>query len=228
MQEASKKLTDQEKRIYNKFHAVTRSSQNKPFKLRKDFDGFEDKYPDRVFYVKKLALFFTRFPHVSVDEFFKAPYDIYQDRENQFDLKFYTSQRALKVYTMYNQKNQLKSPDSDDQLISIRKSLEFILKFCDSNNIAISEYINHPSGNIPSYIMHMKQCKVNVYVLFGFEGFENSIQSSDAEHVAMILGDFGKMIPNYRTAFMSSKLAKKLVRSGISKIKELQSKVSTV
>ena len=228
MQETSKKLTDREKQIYNKFHAVTRSEQNKPFKLRKDFEGFEDKYPDRVFYVKKLALFFTRFPHVSVDDFFKAPFDIYQDRSSQFDLKFYTSQRALKVYTMYNQKNQLKSPDSDDQLVVIRKSLEFILKFCDSNNLSIEQYTEHQSGNIPSYIMHLKQCKVSVYVMFGFEGFESSMQAIDKEHVELILGDLVKMLPNYRTTFMSSKFAKRLVRTGITKIKELQSKNSTV
>ena len=155
MQETTKAITLTEQQLYNKYHAVTRSCLNKPFKLRKDFTGFEKKYPDRVFYIKKLALFFNRFRHISPDDFFKAPFDIYQDGDN-FDLKFYTSQRALKVYTMYIQKREMKSPDSDDQLTSIKKSLEYILRFCNNNKINIGEYTHQTTGNIPTFVQHLK------------------------------------------------------------------------
>lgn len=222
MQEATKTINNAEQQLYNKYHAVTRSCLNKPFKLRKDFSGFEEKYPDRVFYIKKLALFFNRFRHISPDDFFKAPFDIYQDPGN-FDLKFYTSQRALKVYTMYMQKSQLKSPDSDDQLAAIKKSLEYILKFCNNNNMQIQQYTQHVTGNIPTFVLHLKECRVSLYTLFGFEDFETILSSADQEHINFMIGEIMNTLPKHRTLFASSSLAKKFVRSGISRIKELQS-----
>ena len=222
MQETAKAITVFEQQIYNKFHAVTRSCMNKPFKLRKDFTGFEEKHPDKIFYLKKLSLFFNRFKHISPDDFFKAPFDIYQD-VSDFDLKFYTSQRALKVYTMYIQKREMKSPDSDDQLASIKKSLEYILRFCNNNKINIDQYTKHTTGNIPTFVQHLKECNVNVYTLLGFDDFETILNSADREHVNFMIGDIVVSLPKYRTLFASSSLAKKFVRSGITKIKELQS-----
>lgn len=222
MQETTQTINAVEQQLYNKFHAVTRSCMNKPFKLRKDFTGFEEKYPDRVFYLKKLSMFFNRFKHISPDEFFKAPFDIYQDHSN-FDLKFYTSQRALKVYTMYIQKREMKSPDSDDQLTAIKKSLEYILKFCNNNNIQIQDYTSHVTGNIPTFVMHLKECKVSLYTLFGFDNFETILNSSDHEHVNFMIGEIVNSLPKHRTLFAASNLAKKFVKSGIDRIKELQS-----
>lgn len=222
MSATTKEITNLERQLYNKFHAVTRTCMNQPFKLRKDFTGFEEKYPDRVFYLKKLSLFFNKFKHISADEFFKAPFDIYQDVGN-FDLKFYTSQRALKVYTMYMQKREMKSPDSDDQLTSIKKSLEYILKFCNTQGIKICEYPSHVTGNIPTFVMHLKECKIGLYVMFGFEDFEENLNKSDKEHIIFMIGDIINTLPRHRTLFASSTLAKKFVRSGITRIKELQS-----
>lgn len=222
MQETTKEITTSEQQLYNKFHAVTRSCMNKPFKLRKDFTGFEEQHPDKALYLRKLSLFFKRFSHISPDDFFKAPFSIYQDTAT-FDLKFYTSQRALKVYTMYMHKRKLNSPDSDDQLTSIKKSLEYILKFCNNNKIPIAEYTSQTIGNIPAFVKHLKECKVNIYVLFGFEDFEYILNSADQDHVKFMIGEMIDSIPKYRTNFASSTLAKKFVRSGISRIKELQS-----
>lgn len=222
MQKTSQAITPSEQQIYNKFHAVTRTCMDKPFKLRKDFTDFPEKFPEKIFYLKKLSLFFKRFQHISPDEFFKAPFDIYPD-DNNFDLKFYTSQRALKVYTMYIQKREMKSPDSDDQLVNIKKSLEYILKFCNLNKIKIHEYTHHVTGNIPTFVQHMKECNVSVYVMFGFPDFEPILMAADKDHVKFMIGDILMSLPKYRTLFASSSLAKKFVKSGIGRIKELQS-----
>ena len=84
-------MTEFEKSVYNTFLRVKRVEQNKPFRARKNFDKFEDgdDYP----YVKKLGMFFNKFSHIKMINFFTAPYRVYTDSVEQFDLKFYTSPR---------------------------------------------------------------------------------------------------------------------------------------
>jgi hypothetical protein len=209
-------VTDIEKRIYNKYLAISRSSVNKPFKLRKDFTKFEED--KNYIHVHKLSYFFKKYPHVDQDDFFKAPYDIYTDTDTVFDLKFYTSQRALKVYTMYIQKRRVQHPDTDDQLFSIKKSLEYILTFCTKNKISVSEYTDHATGDIPTYIKHIKHGNVNVYTMFGFANFESTLKSVPVDILKFTLGDIYQNIPRLRTNFQSSKLAKVFISAGINKI----------
>ena len=218
MSETTEEVTDFEKHIYNRYLAVSRGSQGKPYKLRKDFSNFADD--SNYFYIKKLSMFFNRFKHIDIEEFFKAPFSIYNDQ--LFDLKFYTSQRALKVYTLFNQRKQLIPPDHDDQLYGIKKSLQYILRFCNNNNIDIDDYISHTDGGLPSFVMHLKHCNVTVYTLFGFEDFERVLGSIDRDHLKFTLGELVDNIPQFRTRFMTSTLAKKLVRSGVNKLKEIQ------
>lgn len=217
-------ITDFEKQIYNKFLAISRIKQNKPFRLRKDFSGFEDT--EHYFYVKRLSHFFTRFKHVDLDQFFESPYHIYEDQ--WFDLKFYTSQRALKVYTMHQQKTKLNPPDSDEQLYGIRKSLEYIIRFCDKENLAIDKYTTHITGSIPTCLLHLKQCKVTIYTLLGFQDFEQVMNQNCRDQLQFMLGDLFTNISDFRNKFIKSSLAKKLCRVGIDKIRQLQSSSKTV
>ena len=89
-------MTETEKIVYNTFLRVSRSQRNKPYRLRKDFSKFEDS-PDYPF-VKKLANFFRKFPHIAIDTFFSAPYHVYDDTSEFYDIKFYTTPRATKLY----------------------------------------------------------------------------------------------------------------------------------
>lgn len=210
------KITDFEKRVYNKYLATTRSSAGKPFKLRKNFDGFEED--KNYIYVHKLAYFFNKHSHVNVDSFFKAPYDIYSDTDTIFDLKFYTSQRALKIYTLHMQKKRVQSPDTDDQLFSIKKSLEYILTFCVKNKINVSDYVTFRTGDIPVFISHVKKGHVNIYTMFGFEKFESTLKSVDSESLQFMLNDIYSNLPRLRTQYQSSRYAKALIKQGINKI----------
>ena len=207
-----------EQAIYNKYLAISRSSQDKPFKLRKDFSNFDDV---KTGYVKKLALFFNKFKHVDMDTFFKAPFEIYIDN-NGFDLKFYTSQRALKVYTLYVQRQALTKPDTDDQLYNIKQSLQYVLTFCNKNNIDIDEYIHHKTNNTYTFLIHLKEHKINIYTLFGFDAFEKNFKSTDPGYLEFLLGTFVDNLPTFRTNFMSSTHAKNFVRKGLDKLKQIQ------
>jgi hypothetical protein len=208
-------ISENEKRIYNKYLAVTRSSQNKPFKLRKKFDGFHEE--SNYVFIKKLSMFFNKYNNVDIDDFFKAPFIIYSDKGN-YDLKFYTTQKALKIYTMYQTKKQDELPDASNQLFFIKKSLNFILKFCKDQNIKIEEYINHQTNGTHTFILHLKERKISIYILFGFEKAERILKGIGPELLEFIFKDLKNKLDIYRTRFYTSKKAKVLVKEGIKKI----------
>jgi len=111
-------------------------------------------------------------------------------------------------------------PDTDSQLKSIIDSLKFISIFSTEQNISIDDYIKHQSNTTPSYILHLKEHRINVYTLFGFSSFERHLRSYDSDLLKFILGDdFLNNLSSFRLKFFTSKKAKKLVELGLQKIK---------
>ena len=88
-------VTEFEKMLYNKWLAVTRSQAGQPFKLRKNWKGFESK-PEYI-YIKKLAYRLQKYDNINIDEYFKAPYKVYRD-EMSYPLSFYVSMKAITCY----------------------------------------------------------------------------------------------------------------------------------
>jgi len=214
-------VTQQEKLIYNKYLAITRNAQDKPFKLRKKFDSIDDT---TIACLRKLSLFFNKFKHVDIDTFFRAPWEIYIDK-GMFDLKFYTTQRALKVYTLYIQRQAQRKPDTEEQLYDIKKSLQYIYRFCNNNNINIDQYTSHVTDGIPTFILHLKEHNVNIYTLFGFTDFESKMSQLDHDHLKFILGDLATNLNQFRTNYITSKHAKTFIKLAINKIKQNQNTV---
>lgn len=214
-------LTNQDKAIYNKFLATTRTAQNKPFKLRKDFKDFDDH---KIACLKKLSLFFNKFSNVSYDDFFIAPWKLYDRDDNNFDLKFYTTPRALKVYTLYMQRKARQLPDSEEQLYDIKNSLKYILNFCNKHKLHISEYINHKTDNVYTFMEHLRMHKINIYTLFAFEEFEHNMSQVDREHARFMLGEIIDNIHVFRTNYITSSRAKILTKQGLNKIIHIQKK----
>jgi hypothetical protein len=65
-----------------------------------------------VLSLKKLSAFFQKHKEINPSEFFRAPYKIYSTEE-YFDLKFYTSQKAITVYKIFKQSiDTNKKPDT--------------------------------------------------------------------------------------------------------------------
>lgn len=90
-------FTDFEKSVYNAYLKESREAKNLPFRKRKNFQKVNNTI---ALCIKKLALFFLNNKDVSVFDFFKAPYSVYAEGE-YFDLKFFTSQKAIKVYKIF-------------------------------------------------------------------------------------------------------------------------------
>jgi hypothetical protein len=95
-------MTDFEKTIYNTWLAVTRSSQGKPFKLRKTWKDAEEQID--YMSIKKLAKMFMRYDNINIDEWFKSPYSVYPETTVQYDLKFYTQMKAFNCYRLHKTK----------------------------------------------------------------------------------------------------------------------------
>ena len=212
-------MTSQEKHVYNSYLRISRSRQNKPFKLRKDFSKFEE---DKNYkFVIKLINVLNRNKSIDLEDFLNAPYDVYGDND-QYDLKFYTTQRAIKVYTTYTKKQMADDIDDDKVISKIKESLFFIYNFCKDNQITLKEYVNHKTNIMNSFVLHVQENKIILYVLFGFSTFERELNKTPYEVREFILGDLVRNIDRYRKNFQASKKAKNIIRKGLSEIYKLQ------
>ena len=111
------------------------------------------------------------------------------------------------------------SPDSLDQLENIKSSLIFISSFCKEHNIRVPEYIEHKTNNTYSFLLHLKEHRVNVYCLLGFINFDKILRSVDSDLLSFIIGnDLIVNLPTLRTKYLSSTKARKFVELGIQKI----------
>ena len=208
-------ISENEKRLYNDYLAISRSSRNQPFQIRKDFDGFEDKV--EYAYLRKVANILNQFPQIKSDIFFKAPYLLYPD-ETWFDLKFFTTQKAIKVYTVYFKKLQEESPDSAENISFIKDSLRYIGMYCIKNNIPISDYITHLSGITKSWMKHIREHNVSLYCMMEFTNLESVIASTPNDEVDMFLDNINDRIILYRNRYKTSKVARKLVQEGLLRV----------
>jgi hypothetical protein len=196
-----------EKIIYNNFLEVSKKINNKPVKYRKNFDNFPD---NNYIIINKLSSFFKKFNHLKIKDFFEAPYFVYN--ENYFDLKFYLSPKAIKAYTLYNDKFLLNNPDDEKTLLKMQDSIKFIYNYCKDKDINIKEYLLVNEGEYNVFLKHIKNRDVIIFVLFAFNNFEKTLSSIDNEIKNMYSSNFSKL--NYiRTKYYSSSKAKKIINN---------------
>jgi len=209
-----------EKLIYNTFLKISRSQSGLPYKLRKQWHGFEDTeaYP----HVLRLKNFFSRNSGINMNDFFSAPYTVYPG-ESGFDIGFYSSQKAIKVYSLALKKKMNLSPDDTYHLEKIAAGLRYIRNFCIQKNINIDDYPKYKEGIQHSFIVHLKEHKVSVYNLFAFNEFEKALAQNDPDLLRFTLGEVFDLIPVYRTKYLNSTNAKKLAYLGLEKIKRITS-----
>jgi len=214
-------VTPLEKRIYNTYLAISRSKNNQPFKLRENFNGFEEH--QHYVPVKKLANFFERHQNVSINDFFIAPYVIYKnDTKAFYDLKFYISAKARSIYTMYMKKKDKQSPDSDTAIKKCKESMMFVYKYCMKKEIPLNKYLSEKSsGQFPDFILHLKDRKVDIYTLFAIDGFEKKFFESPHDLLAFMFGDLYNDFTKFRMAYLRSENCKRVCKTGLNEIKNI-------
>ena len=216
-------MTPLEKNIYNTYLKVSRTRSNKPYRFRKNFDSFEDN--ENYVYVKKLERFFIKFSHIKMEEFFNCPYEVHPDN-SAYDLRFYTTPKAVRMYGTYSSQRDNECPDGEYQIKFITDSLMHIFRFCKQHNITVEDYTNHKTNNIHSFIVHMRERQVSFYTLFGFSEFRSILETYPQGQMEFTLG---KNIENnlalYKTRYYNSRRAKRVVETGLAKINKLLIKI---
>jgi hypothetical protein len=202
-------------RIYNTHLAVSRSLRNKPFQLKKSFEGFEKD--SKYLFIKRLFNFFSRYPEIDMSVYFMAPYKLYPDVP-YFDLNYFASPRAIKTYTLYKQSLQMTSPDQ--QMDDVKKSLLFISKFCIKNQIQLHDYLNFKDqGSENSWVYHFKKGEINPYSLMEFSNLSSYINEMAEDTREFFLSNFGKNFLDYRQKYMNSEKLRPFLNSAFLSLK---------
>ena len=197
--------------IYNTYLSVSRGSLNKPWKARQDFEDF-DKTPDG-FICKRLELFFKKFPQIDPREFFRAPYVIYKDEEH-FPLNFYTTQKAIAIYTTVLKQKAEELPDTQDQINDIKKSLKYIASTCIESKITFNQYCNLKEGYTYKSFNDYNSKLINIYVLIKLPFFETQLNSLNLQDKELYLKDTANNISKYKMRLNTSVKAKNLIDEG--------------
>lgn len=200
--------------IYNAYLGTSRRAMNQPWKARKNFDDFE-KTPDGII-CRKLEMFFKKFPQISPYEFFKAPYEVYNDGST-FPLNFYTTQKAIAVYTALQKQKQEESPDTENQIKNIKESLKHIAKRCFEQKITLEQYSSTKSGYsyAPDSFVDFAEKRINIYVLIKLPFFDAQLNSLNLQDKELYLKETFNNIAKYKMRLNVSTRAKTLIDEGL-------------
>ena len=203
-----------EEQIYNSHLYTSRSVYNKPVRLRNNFDSLPDK---DVVSLKKLSKFFNNYRHISYNDWFIAPYKVYDGCEHYFDLHYFTTRKALKCYTTYIKQKETQDPDSDQTIQQMKEGLAFVYSYCKDNNLTLNEYKQSFDGNMPTILMHLKKHKITFYMLHLLE-VDAIIKSVETQVLNFIVSDFWNVYSQTRIKFANSKKLKHKTRQAKEKI----------
>lgn len=214
------------KLLYNTYLRISRKKQNKPFKLRQNWEGFDES--ENFVLITKLKNFFDRNEVVNIEDFFLAPYEVYPE-ESFYDLQYYNTISAVKVYNIYcNIKSNL-DPDSETQINSVLRGLKFIRDYCIKNKIKLNDYLSFKENKATTnaFIVHLKEKNVSIYNLFAFSDFERIYGRIDQFVLKFVLNDLANKISIYRGKFYGSKKCKYVSTKGLLAIeKEINKKIT--
>lgn len=208
-------LNDFEQRVYNEHLKATRTAAGKPYKLRKDFSDID---PSVELYAQRIARLLRKFSHISHTDYFQAPFAVYGGDEH-FDLKYYTSPRAMKAYTLYMQQEVNTDPDAPHVLQRVLTGLQHLSNFCKANSMSIDVYPAHMTNSMPTFLVHLKERKITPHIVVELHNTLAILRQQDPEIIRFMFGDkFYDNINVYKNKYLASKTCKALVRAGINKI----------
>ncbi len=207
-------INDKEKYIYNSFLKISRTVKNKPYNFRQNFSTLDNT---TCLYLKKLSSFFSTYQNISFDDFFIAPYKVYE-REEYFDLHFFCTRRALKCYTEYIKQRETSDTESDNTIEFCKECCKHIYKFCKEQELTLNTYKTAISGTTPIVLQHLKDHKINFYVLHGL-GVQP--QGKDESFIyEFAIPEFYKTYNTTKQKFLKSKRLKDVIRTALKLVDE--------
>jgi hypothetical protein len=212
-------VSEQEKQIYNSYLLSTRSAKGQPTKFRKDFSKIKDE--DFVT-LKKLSAFLRKHNHINYKDWFNAPFAVYS-KDEYFDLKFFTTRKALKCYSIYMKEREVSNPDSGENIEVLKDGFRYIAKFCIQNDITIDEYRTHYTNNMPTCLLHLQEHRLNFYILHALD-VEHTIKAIEKDVLEFIVKDFYTIFAYTRTKFYGSAILKTTANETRDKVKAIVAK----
>ncbi len=212
-------ITEQEKDIYNTYLRVSRTTQDKPFRYRKDFSDFP---AEDLYHLKRICVFLNKFPQIRTEYYFKAPFMLYRD-QTYFGLDYFSGMAAIKCYSTFMKELREKDPDCEEQLTMIADSLKFIARFCSEKNIPLNKYCVNTTGSTYDWMKHVKNNYVSLYSLMEFKNIFELIMEVAEDERLLFLGDedIKDKFHAYKDRYLKSEKAKLLVKQGLTKIDQV-------
>ncbi len=204
-------ISDFQKRIYNSHLAISRKMRDKPFRIRKDFSDMDQTKLDRL---ASLERFFNSYQNIKIDDYFAAPYAIFED-DDYFDLDFYLTSKAKKAYSQYMKKIEMDDPDSESSLNRLVDSLKFVKNFCKEKNLTLKEYPLYIEDALPNMIDHLKNHHINMYALHALGVTKIEVENRILD---FIFSDFWISFQKTKNKFYLSKKMKDFSKQAIDKI----------
>ena len=209
----SEKLDEFSKRIYNDYLRISAKYHNRPYRNRKNFDGFEYNRD-----LMKIVEVFRKYPHINVDKFFSAPYEIWETND-YFKLDFYSKRKALNAYVQYKKKLIALPPDDEYVIKQLVYGFYFIKEFCRGKGIGVGDYIEHKEG-IYSFLTHLKEDKVTIYNLFSFDKFKTKFKKEvDSELKNFLFSDLYIDYDIMYRKYMNSDKCREISKKCLQKLK---------
>lgn len=210
-------MTAQE--IYNTYLSASRGAKNKPWKPRKDFEGFEKT--ENGILCTRLELFFKRFPQINPKEFFLAPYKLYVD-EDYFELKFYLTQKAISCYTIVQKQKQEESPDADNQIQGLIQSVKFLAEKLLAQKTTFAKYYTKKNGYVFEPVTDYLENNITLYFLLALPNFDSIFDSMPEQDKEIYFKSFYKDIVKFKTRLNNSVKAKKIINESHKRLNQLE------
>jgi hypothetical protein len=204
-------VTENEKNIYNCYLKNSRKGQ--PYTPRKDFSNIDQNI---VVFLKKISSFLSRYPHIRMDDYFKAPFVLHPD-EDYPHISFFTGLAAIKNYSIFKKQQEDENPEN--QIDAIKESFKFIGLFCLENKIPFEKYATHKTGYMISWLNHYREHRINPYSLMEINGIFDIVNSLPEDEIELFVKNLNDKMVAFKTRYNSSPSTKKLVKEATNKIK---------
>jgi len=203
--------------VYNTYLRISSVKQNRPFTLRKDYDGLSQDKKDCI---TKIIYKLEQLDNINIDNFFTAPFELHGIE--YVPLEYFVKYRAIQDYVRYLKVLENERADSERNIEATMKSLKHIFEYCRKNNFSnIEEYFNQKTQSNLQWIVDLKKRKIFVYALFLFPHIERVIHEEKDLIIYTLGDDFYDNINTFKMRFLTSRKTRQIIVNGRKKLNEV-------
>lgn len=210
-------LTPQQKDLYNLHLKISREHFSKPWRPRKNFDNID---PIKEEHLKKIHDIITS-KNINPNYFFMAPYELWADEKNNYNLEFYTKFKALKTYNTWINKLLLEEPEHDIIINMIKDGFLHMYKKCKELKIkSIEDYFTLKEF-YPTFLLDLKERFITYYNVLSINNYDQLLKNYSKEDIEFVIPDYYNMINTLRGKYYRTDKIKKLNNKIINKLNKL-------